>query len=69
MDATHSLHYREHSNVSHANPVPSRRRIDADRDLPERHDDLLPARSVVIAVAIGAGLWAVILTAGWLIFR
>ena len=31
--------------------------------------NLLPARGVVLSVAIGAGLWAVILAAGWLIFR
>ena len=67
MDATQTLlPYSEHSEVS-ADPQLARRRAEIAGDPSE--DNLLPARSVLIAVAIGAGLWTVILTAGWLIFR
>ena len=35
----------------------------------EEQVDLLPARGIALSVAIGAGLWALILAVGWLIFR
>jgi hypothetical protein len=67
MDAIQTLlPYREHSDVS-ADPELARRRAEVASDASE--DNLLAARGVLISVVIGAGLWAVILTAGWLIFR
>jgi len=67
MDATQTLlPYREHADVP-ADPELARRRVEAANDNSE--DNLLAARGVLISVVIGAGLWAVILTAGWLIFR
>jgi hypothetical protein len=71
MDASHTIHpsYTEHADVAHADPNQGRRRTDAARHASEEQDDLLPARGVAVSVLIGAGLWAIILTAGWLIFR
>jgi hypothetical protein len=66
MDATQTLSYREHSDVT-ADPELARRHAEVASDASE--DNLLAARGVLISVVIGAGLWAVILTAGWLIFR
>jgi hypothetical protein len=67
MDATQTLlPYSEHSEVS-ADPQLARRHAEIAGDPAE--DNLLAARGVLISVVIGAGLWAVILTAGWLIFR
>lgn len=66
MDATHTL---EPTAVSHAEPLPARRRTDAGNHLSDQQDDLLSASSVLISVVIGAGLWAVLIMAGWLIFR
>jgi hypothetical protein len=67
MDATQTINHYEHSDVHYTDPA-DQRRDDAAR-LGEEPTDLLPARGVVLSIAIGAGLWALILTAGWLIFR
>jgi hypothetical protein len=48
---------------------PAVRRDDVTAHLGEEQVDLLPARGVLLSIAIGAGLWAVILAAGWLIFH
>ena len=32
-------------------------------------DDLAPARGIVLSLIFGGGLWVLLLTAGWLIFR
>ena len=70
MDAIQSLlRYSEHSDASHADPQQDRRRTDVARRSPEDHDDLLPARGVLVSVVIGAGLWAVLIAAGWFIFH
>lgn len=83
MDAIHTLEpYSEHSDVP-ARAVLRRRQADAAHhsnpiNLPvgqpmghriDDADNLLSARSVLISVVIGAGLWAVMIAAGWLIFR
>lgn len=54
---------------AHADANHHRRRTDSARQRLDEQDNLLSARSVLISVVIGAALWAVILTAGWLIFR
>ena len=67
MDATQTINHYEHSDVRFTDPA-ERRDDDASR-LGEEQVDLLPARGVLLSVAIGAALWAVILAAGWLIFH
>jgi hypothetical protein len=70
MDATQSLlRYSEQSDVSQADPNQGRRRTDSGRLPPEEQDDLLPARGVLVSVVIGAGMWAILIGVGWLIFR
>jgi hypothetical protein len=67
MDATQTINHYEHSDVRYTDPAD--RRDDDAAHLGEEQVDLFPARGVLLSVAIGAGLWAVILAAGWLIFR
>jgi hypothetical protein len=71
MDATQNLlRYSEPSDSAHhADAHQDRRRTDVARRSPEEHDDLLPARGVLVSVLIGAGLWAILIGVGWLIFR
>jgi hypothetical protein len=67
MDATQTINHYERSDVRYT--IPAERRDDDAAHLGEEQVDLLPARGVLLSIAIGAGLWAVILAAGWLIFR
>ena len=66
MNTTQTI--RHYSDVHYTEPTPARRDTDT-ANLSEEPVDLLPASAMLIAVVIGAGLWALILTAGWLIFR
>lgn len=65
MDVTQTISHYEHSDVHYTDPT--ERRDDAVAHQGEERVDLLPARGVVVSIAIGAGLWAVILAVGWLI--
>jgi len=67
MDATQTISHYEHSDVHYADPTD--RRDDEDAHAGEEQVDLLPSRGIVLSIAIGAGLWAVILAVGWLIFH
>jgi hypothetical protein len=67
MDATQTINHYEHSDVRYT--IPADRREEDTAHLGEEQVDLLPARGVLLSVVIGAALWAVILAAGWLIFR
>jgi hypothetical protein len=66
MDATQTINHCDH--VPYTDPA-DRRDDDVATHLGEEQVDLLPARGVLLSIAIGAGLWAVILGAGWLIFH
>ena len=67
MDATQTINTYRHSDVQYTDPAD--RRDDDATHLGEEQVDLLPARGVMLSIAIGAGLWALILAVGWLIFR
>jgi hypothetical protein len=47
---------------------PARRKLEAVRSA-RREDDLRPARGIIAGMILGAGLWIILLTVGWLIFR
>src|SRR5689334_8112225 len=67
MDATHTITDYEHSDVLHTDPA--NRRDDEALRAGEEQVDLLPARGIALSLVIGAGLWALILATGWLIFH
>lgn len=67
MDATHTISDYDHTALPLEAPLPERRVENARAD--EEPIDLLPARGILVAVLIGAAMWAVILAVGWLIFR
>lgn len=67
MDATQTLVDYEHTATRYVD-LPQRRADDAARIEAEPIDHV-PARAIVIAVVMGVGLWALIIGAGWLIFR
>ena len=66
MNATQTI--RHYSDVHYMEPTPERRETDP-ANITEEPVDLLPASGLLIAVVLGAGLWALILTAGYFIFR
>jgi hypothetical protein len=68
MDATQTIGHYPHSDVHYADQLEQSDERHVER-VGEEATDLLPARGVVFSIAIGAGLWALILGAGWLIFR
>jgi hypothetical protein len=69
MDATQTLDHYDPSDVRYTELHQEERRDEDAVRVGEEPTDLLPARGVVLSVAIGAGLWALILTAVWLICR
>jgi hypothetical protein len=68
MDATQTINHYEHSDVHYTDSA-DRREDAAAAHMGEEQVDLLPARGIALSVAIGAGLWALLLAVGWLIFR
>jgi hypothetical protein len=67
MDATQTISHYEHSDVHDTDPA--NRRDDPVAHAGEEQIDLLPSRGIVLSIAIGAGLWALIIGVGWLIFH
>ena len=67
MDAIHTLLPHSADEACREAP-PANRKLDAARPTPDG-DDLNAARGVLVSLILGGGLWLILLTAGWLIFR
>ena len=59
MDTTHDLLAEDGHDEAHPEAPPAR----------PTHDALNPARGILLSVVLGGGLWIILLTVGWLIFR